>query len=135
MAAQINEAGLTGVTATDSGVFWNWQTQFVLTRSTLSFDSGATNTVAVIANSNSDDDAVAATGQAPRPWLPAEEVEPQQRRLTSKTATAAHFGGWNDYNYVSLAPAKRWKDVVRGLRLPLMAAKNRLLRHVLRRNH
>jgi flagellin len=117
MATQINEAGLTGVTANDAG---GGVLELANTNSfdalNVSFDSGATNTVAVTNNGNSDDDAVAATGPGTATLVArAEEVELATTANVKDGDSYRISVNGNDYNYVA-GSGETMEDVARGLK-------------------
>ena len=116
MRAQISQAGLTGVSAGGTGATLELANTNSFEALDVSFNPGATNTVAVTNNGNSDDDAAAAAGSGSATLVArAEEVE------LANTATVKDGDSYrisvngNDYDYVA-GSGETMEDVARGLK-------------------
>ncbi|MGJ8609776.1 MAG: flagellin [Octadecabacter sp.] len=117
MTAQINQAGLTGVTATDSG---GGVLELANTNSfedlDVSFDAGATNTLAVTNNGNSDDDQAATAGTGTATLVArAEEVELSNTASVKDGDSYRIAVNGSNYDYVAGA-GETMEDVARGLK-------------------
>jgi flagellin len=116
MRAQISQAGLTGVTAGGAGAVLELANTNSFEELDVSFNSGATNTIAVTSNGNSDDD-VAATAGAGSATLVyrAEEVELTNTASVKDGDSYRVTVNGNNYDYVA-GSGETMEDVARGLK-------------------
>ncbi len=116
LRAQISQAGLTGVSAGGAGAVLELANTNSFEELDVSFSSGATNTIAVTNNGNSDDD-VAATAGAGSATLVyrAEEVELANTASVKDGDSYRATVNGNNYDYIA-GSGETMEDVARGLK-------------------
>jgi len=116
LRSQVNQAGLTGITAGGAGAVLNLANTNSFDNFAVSWDSGATNTVAVTNNGNSDDDAVAAAGAGSATLVyRAEEVALSNAAKVNEGDSYRISVNGNNYDYVA-GKGETMEDVARGLK-------------------
>jgi len=116
LRSQINQAGLTGISAGGTGAVLNLANTNGFDNFAVTWDSGATNTVAVTNNGNSADDATAATGtgSATLVYRAEEVVLSNAARVNEGDSYRISVNG-NDYDYIA-GKGETMEDVARGLK-------------------
>ncbi len=116
LRAQINQAGLTGITAGGTGAGLNLANTNSFDNFAVSWDSGATNTIAVTNNGNSADDASAATGAGNATLVyRAEEVALSNAAKVNEGDSYRISVNGNNYDYIA-GKGETMEDVARGLK-------------------
>lgn len=116
LRGQINQAGLTGITAGGAGAVLELANTNSFDNFAVSWDSGATNTIAVTNNGNSDDDAVAAAGAGSATLVyRAEEVELSTSAKVNEGDSYRIQVNGNNYDYIA-GKGETMEDVARGLK-------------------
>jgi flagellin len=114
--AQINQAGLTGITAGGAGAVLELANTNSFDTFAVSWDSGATNTIAVTNNGNSADDQAATTGSGSASLIyRAEEVELSNAATVNEGDSYRVTVNGNNYDYVA-GQGENMEDVARGLK-------------------
>ncbi|MEM7722220.1 MAG: flagellin [Pseudomonadota bacterium] len=121
LRAQVNQAGLTGITAAGTGAVIELANTNSFDNFDVSWDSGATNTVAVTNNGNSDDDqsATAGAGTATLVYR-AEEVALSNAAKVNEGDSYRITVNGNNYDYVA-GKGENMEDVARGLKTSIDA--------------
>jgi flagellin len=121
LRAQINQAGLTGITAGGAGAVLELANTNSFDNFDVSWDSGGTNTVAVTNNGNADDDASAATGTGSATLVyRAEEVALSNAAKVNEGDSYRITVNGNNYDYVA-GKGESMEDVARGLKTSIDA--------------
>ena len=113
---QINQAGLTGISASASGAQLDLANTNSFDTFDVSWNTNGDNTIAVTNNGNSDDDATAAAGAGSATLVyRAEEVELSTSAKVAEGDSYRISVNGNDYDYVA-GKSETMEDVARGLK-------------------
>lgn len=116
LRSQINQAGLTGISAGGTGAVLELSNTNSFDNFAISWDSGAANTVAVTNNGNAADDATAAagTGDATLVYRAEEVALSTSAKVNEGDSYRIRVNG-NNYSYVA-GKGETMEDVARGLK-------------------
>jgi flagellin len=116
LRGQINQAGLTGITAGGAGAVLELANTNSFDNFAVSWDSGGTNTIAVTNNGNSADDAGPATGTGSATLVyRAEEVVLSDAAKVNEGDSYRITVNGNNYDYIA-GKNETMEDVARGLK-------------------